>query len=207
MLIQKKVMLLVLLCFVITEINSQKNFGNPNGEKYLIKMGQKKFVPEKNVDEFAQIKKDLKENEFDGWFYAIVQFEEEPSQSLRAQMTGKINPIEIVGKTSFVTGLSTNISKKQLKKYRVRAIIPLSNEFKIDAELLHTDEESVKVDVYVSNDVDVKTVKDNIEDAGGKYSMKMDRESSNIYSFSIPKTEIETIASFPWILKVLPSQF
>ena len=81
--------LLVLICAFAFQNNAQPAFGTGFDGKYTITIGDQRMTPDKNVDMYATLKKELANNLHEDYYQVLVQFNDKPNLEMKGEWLEK----------------------------------------------------------------------------------------------------------------------
>ncbi|MGB0863328.1 MAG: hypothetical protein ACPGXZ_10440 [Saprospiraceae bacterium] len=181
---------------VPTEVSSEKD--------YKFTLGDKEFFPEENFKDFFKKKSDFKNNLSEGKYFVVLQFKDAPSKNEQYDMRQDITLIKSITKHTFIASFPKKIKKRTIKKFNVRAILPLSASMKIEKGLKKMVEEkkAMKINVVVAQSVQKSDLKDELEALGITKMSEIFQETSTKYMININEEQMMTIASWSNVIGV-----
>ena len=198
----RKIFFLVIICICTLQNDAQPAFGAFLDNEYTITIGDQRITPPQNVDRYTTLKKELANNFYEGSYHVLIQFNDEPNTSLKAQMVGKIFNELAVSNNTYISSISANTNKRMLKKLNVRAVLALSPEMKINPKIAQSKEEIVKVNFVIPKGMKETLINDEMDKHGAKFELKFMADSVDKYTYSIEKSKLMTLAELPWILQI-----
>ncbi len=194
------------ICFLFlfneTFKTTTPNFDLPS--EYTFTLGYKTMTPEENYKEFVKDKTPFETNFHDGQYYVVLQFFKPPTTTQEALMKKHIQLICPVSANTYVVALTKKISKRKLRKYKVRAIVPLETRMKIEKGLIERTQEQARAEInlVVSKSIEKEFIKQELENRKADYQSEFYRETTNMHYISIDSSQINQYAALPWIIGI-----
>lgn len=184
-------------------IAQNKVLGAMNDD-YSFTLGSKTLSPAENAKQFSAIKKELDNSFYQGWYYAVVQFYEQPQIASSSEMNTQIPSLVCVNKLTCISAISSNVKTKTLKKYGVRAVLSLTPELKIQGGLYahKTADEKISVNIVVPANIRLDEIKQQLAEKGAATSLEFLADSVRKYVAKATKSEAEAIAALPYVLQI-----
>lgn len=172
---------------------------------YEFSVGGTSITPQENVNDFKKNRADYAANKFEDSYYVILQFYAKPSDEDVHEMRQYIHLIKPITKNTFYVSIPTNISQRKLKKFNVRAIVPISSEMKLDQEIkeeLEAGTEKLAGYVVVSKGFTKEFVLEAAEELNIKYSSEIYRATYDMHHLEFQEQELKELIAQPWVLAI-----
>lgn len=172
--------------------------------EYTFTLGSKTITPEANLKQFFNSKADYKDNLYEKEYFVVVQFYKAPTKTQINTIRRHITLIHEVNSNTYIASFSSKISKKRLKKLKVRAVVALSKEMKLEKDLtkVFEKEEQTKVNIVVSKAINKEFVTNQLKELNVPYVMEMFRELNNKHMVKANIKQLEALAKLPWIVQI-----
>jgi len=177
-----------------------------NQTEYTFEIGDMRITPKENVRKFHKEKAKFEKNLQDENYHAILQFHAAPSEKDEIEFRRSITLTKVLSKNTFIGSFDAKISKRKLRKYGVRAIIPLDCDMKIEKNMisLFGENETLDIEITVSKYVDKIFVARALKEIDLAYGYEIYRDRNNTYSLKVNKTNVKQLIKFPWVISIEP---
>ncbi|MCH8317352.1 MAG: hypothetical protein IIA88_02450 [Bacteroidetes bacterium] len=202
---------ITLLCclFLLPDYSNAQVKQTP--DKYELLLKSASVIPEENLQDFIN-EPDIKAGEkFEGRYFKFIQFYEIPNQDDREEIESMgIRLLNYIPNNTYAASIPENFDPGLLQKLNVRSVISIEADYKIDNRLktlpypdwaLYGDN-SIDIVVQYYKNIDPAKVKNLLIERGSNIISAYDY--SNLVTIRVNISEIESIASLPFVSWVEP---